>query len=49
MNLAEMLEELRKEALADPKLEKKTSGDKERKSPAECFLQPLQGTGISHL
>ena len=45
MNLAEMLEELRKKALADPKLRKRLlETRKEKKSPAECFfLQRFAG------
>lgn len=49
MNLAEMLEKLRKEALADPGLRRKTSGHQKGKSPVKRLLQPLPGAGLSDL
>lgn len=48
MNLAEMLEKLRKEALADPGLRERLL-DTERKSPVKRLLQPLPGAGLSDL
>lgn len=49
MNLAEMLEELRKEALADPGLRERLLDTRKEKAPVKRLLQPLPGAGLSDL
>ena len=48
MNLAEMLEELRKEALADPGLRERLLDTRKEKAPLSAFCS-LPGAGLSDL